>query len=122
MNEGLSNFQATGDRVALVAEGATTLGVVRLIDGERVGQVRLSQTVGELVIDALCIDAQHRSHGAGSEAAWLLVAAARAAGIARLRTWAHPNLGLSVYFWTRMGFSPRHGEGPEGGIWFEREL
>ena len=122
MNARASDLQAVGDRVKLVAEGAAALGVVRLNDGARVGEIRLSLEAGELVIDGLCVDAEHRSYGAGSEAAWLLVSAARSAGVALLRAWAYPNLGLSVYFWTRMGFSPRHGEGPEGGIWFERAL
>ena len=47
--------------------------------------------------------------------ALLLTAACDNAGVPLLRAWAPPHLGLSVYFWIRMGFSPLHGEGPEGG-------
>lgn len=114
---------AHGERFALVPAGAASLTVRRLADSKNVGAVELeADDAPELTIRRLCIDEAHRSYGAGSEAAWLLVRAAEAAGYKRLRAWAHPSLGLSVYFWIRMGFSPRHGEGPEGGIWFERRL
>jgi hypothetical protein len=63
-----------------------------------------------------------RGYGLGSEAAGLLRDAAARAGFATLRARSHPDLGLSVYFWTRMGLHPLVGPGPEGGIWFEREL
>lgn len=115
-------FIARGDRFELVALESDTLAIRRLADGERVGTVEVEGKAGELSIRRLCIDDQHRSYGAGSEAAWLLVSAAEPAGYHSMKAWAHPNLGLSVYFWIRMGFSPRHGEGPEGGIWFERRL
>jgi hypothetical protein len=36
--------------------------------------------------------------------------------------WAPPDLGLAVYFWSRMGLRPLNGPGPDGGIWFERVL
>lgn len=94
--------------------------VLRKTDGQRVGGIVLETGVDRLTIRSLCIDEAHRSYGAGSEAARLLTAACDDAGVPLLRAWAHPSLGLSVYFWTRMGFSPLHGEGPEGGIWFER--
>ncbi len=113
---------AEGQRVALAVESASTLAVIRRSDHVRVGSVVLSGSRDCTVIESLCIDVEARSYGAGSEAAWLLVEAARAAGSGQLRAWAHPNLGLSVYFWTRMGFSPQHGEGPEGGIWFKRGM
>lgn len=114
---------AQGERFDLVPAGPASLTVRRLADGKDVGAVELEadDTPG-LTIRRLCIDEAHRSYGAGSEAAWLLVRAAEAAGYKRLRAWAHPSLGLSVYFWIRMGFSPRHGEGSDGGIWFERRL
>lgn len=114
---------AHGERFDLVPAGPASLTVRRLADGEDVGtaEVEADDPQG-LTIHRLCIDEAHRSYGAGSEAAWLLVRAAETAGFAHLRTWAHPSLGLSVYFWIRMGFSPRHGEGPEGGVWFERSL
>lgn len=122
MNVGAAELQASGDRVRLVAQTASSLGVIRSADDVRVGDVAISGDRVELVIERLCIETAHRSYGAGSEAAYLLIAAARDAGVERLRAWAHPDLGLSVYFWTRMGFSPRHGEGPDGGIWFERAV
>jgi hypothetical protein len=114
---------ARGERFELVPAGPATLAVRRLVGGQDVGtlEVEADDTPG-LTIHRLCIDEAHRSYGAGSEAGWLLVRAAEGAGYKRLRAWAHPSLGLSVYFWIRMGFSPRHGDGPEGGIWFERNL
>lgn len=114
---------ARGDRFDLVPSGPASLAVRRLADGKDVGTAELeANDGGELTVHRLCIAEADRSYGAGSEAAWLLVRAAEMAGYVRLRAWAHPSLGLSVYFWIRMGFSPRHGEGPEGGIWFERGL
>lgn len=120
MNGPSAGLAARGTRFELVPVGPTGLAVVRIADGQRVGMVEVEPAGGGLTIQRLCIDDTHRGYGAGSEAAWLLVGAAREAGYRRLRAWAHPSLGLSVYFWIRMGFSPRHGEGPEGGIWFER--
>ncbi len=120
--EGAWAFESQGDRVRLRAESAERLAVFRLVDGVRVGTIDISVTDETAVIERLCVEKEFRSYGAGSEAAWLLVEAARRAGVVHLRAWAHPNLGLSVYFWTRMGFSPQHGEGPEGGIWFERGM
>ncbi len=118
----INSLEGSGERVNLVAEDDRTLGIIRITDGIRVGEVAVSGGADSLTIEHLCIDTEHRSYGAGSETARLLVAGAHAAGVVRIRSWAHPNLGLSVYFWSRMGFSPRHGEGPEGGIWFERGL
>ncbi|MBE0608538.1 MAG: GNAT family N-acetyltransferase [Dehalococcoidia bacterium] len=114
---------AHGERFDLVPAGPVSLAVRRVADDKDVGtaEVEADDTPG-LTIHRLCIDEADRSYGAGSEAAWLLVRAAESAGYSRLRAWAHPSLGLSVYFWIRMGFSPRHGEGPDGGIWFERGL
>jgi hypothetical protein len=115
-----SRFEARGERVRLTAAAPDVLAIIRIADDITVGSIILSEEPNGLRIERLCIEQEHRSYGAGSEAAYLLVTGARNNGIPRLRAWAHPNLGLSVYFWTRMGFSPRHGEGPEGGIWFER--
>ncbi len=108
-----------GERFELngVADGFL---IVRKGDGERVGAIVLEQELATTTIRSLCVDEAHRSYGAGSEAARLLTGACDAAGVATLRAWAPPNLGLSVYFWIRMGFSPLHGEGPDGGIWFAR--
>lgn len=111
---------ATGERVRLVPVCDDTLAVERLPDGVRVGHVTLVAVGETLEVRCLAIDDDRRGYGAGSEAANLLVRSAEAAGWRHIRAWAHPSLGLSVYFWMRMGFRPLHGEGPEGGIWFER--
>ncbi|GIW17239.1 MAG: hypothetical protein KatS3mg064_0396 [Tepidiforma sp.] len=113
-----------GERVHLVPDGAERLAVVRAGSGAPVGRVEVREGLvpGELLIWELCIEREHRGYGAGSEAARLLAGAAKAAGWAGLRARAHPEYGLSVYFWIRMGFRPLHGEGPEGGIWFVREF
>ena len=108
-----------GERFDLRRAGSG-FDVLRKRDAERVGSIALESGVDCLTIRSLCIDEAHRSYGAGSEAARLFTATCDAAGVPLLRAWAHPNLGLSVYFWIRMGFSPLHGEGPEGGMWFER--
>ena len=78
-------------------------------------------TARELIIRTLCIDSARRGYGAGTEAAQMLLEAARGKADT-VRAWAPPDLGLAVYFWIRMGLQPLHGEGPEGGIWFERTL
>lgn len=113
-----------GARVELVPDGADRLTVVRASNGEGVGRVEVRGGLAqdELLIWELCIEPEHRGYGAGSEAARLLAGAAKAAGWASLRARAHPEYGLSVYFWIRMGFRPLHGEGPDGGIWFVRDL
>lgn len=113
-------FPLWGSRFRLERGAPGVVTIVRLEDETVVGGATLEEYGDELFIRSICIEPAHRSYGAGSEAAWLLVNAGETAGFARLRAWAAPNLGLSVYFWTRMGFHPVHGEGPEGGIWFER--
>lgn len=117
-----NRLERSGSRVRLVADGPDLLAVIRTSDGQRVGEISVENRSESIYIERLCIETPFRSYGAGSEAAWLLVAAAQEAGIERLLARAHPDLGLSVYFWSRMGFSPRHGEGPDGGIWFERRV
>ncbi|WBL35771.1 hypothetical protein O0235_13500 [Tepidiforma flava] len=113
-----------GERVELVPDGADRLTVVRASSGETLGRVEVRGGLAheELLIWELCIEPEHRGYGAGSEAARLLAGTAKSAGWASLRARAHPEYGLSVYFWIRMGFRPLHGEGPEGGIWFVRDL
>jgi len=112
-----------GERVALEPAGLDSLAIVRLQDGCRVGRLEvLPGGPGELIAWELCIHEAERGYGAGSEAARLFALAARQADWTRLRARAHPQFGLSVYFWMRMGFRPLHGEGPEGGIWFVRQL
>lgn len=109
-----------GERFELHAN-SDGFAIVRKSDEARVGAIVLEPEEDRTTIRSLCVDEAYRSYGAGSEAARLLTGACDAAGVALLRAWAHPSLGLSVYFWIRMGFAPLHGEGPEGGIWFERQ-
>jgi RimJ/RimL family protein N-acetyltransferase len=117
------NLAARGERVELVPAGPGSLAVVQLKDGRNIGRLEvLPGGLGELIAWELCIDEAERGYGAGSEAARLFALAASQAGWTRLRARAHPQFGLSVYFWMRMGFRPLHGEGPEGGIWFVRRL
>ena len=113
-------FPLGGSRFRLEQGERGNVSVIRLADEAPVGTFGLEFDGGTLTVRSLCIGAPHRSYGAGSEAAQLLVAAAEAAGYFTIRAWAHPNLGLSAYFWGRMGLRPLHGEGPEGGIWYER--
>ena len=110
----------TGERFRLeLARGYVS--VLRLVDEASVRRVELEPPPDGQLVKALCIDDEHRSYGAGSEAALLLNRLCEASGVPAVRAWAAPNLGLSVYFWIRMGFQPLHGEGPDGGIWFERK-
>ncbi|MEP6871225.1 MAG: GNAT family N-acetyltransferase [Anaerolineaceae bacterium] len=113
-------FPLGGSRFRLEQVELGSISVIRVVDQTAVGMFALEFDEATLTIRSLCIDAAHRGYGAGSEAAQLLVAAAEAAGYFTIRAWAHPNLGLSAYFWGRMGLCPLHGEGPEGGIWYER--
>ncbi len=117
-------LQARGDRVHLVLAGPARLTVTRAGSEEALGRIELREglTPGELLVWELCIEPAARGYGAGSQAALLLEHAARAAGWSGMRARAHPSFGLSVYFWMRMGFRPLHGEGPDGGIWFVRDL
>lgn len=94
--------------------------IVRLADETAVGSFDIEDIAEGILVRSLCITEQHRSYGGGSEAARLFNRACEDAHIPLVRTWAHPNLGLSVYFWIRMGYRPLHGDGPDGGIWFER--
>jgi hypothetical protein len=119
MNSSVLALPIDGDRFRLERDGET-IRVVRLADATAVGSITIESSEDGLFIRSLCIHEANRSYGAGSEAARLFNQACDAATVPLVRTWAAPNLGLSVYFWTRMGFQPRHGQGPEGGIWFER--
>ena len=109
-----------GSRIRIEKTNRTCASVVRLADELIVGSFELEVEGSTLTIRSLCIEPPYRSYGAGSEAAQLLIAAAETAGFTHARAWAHPKLGLSAYFWGRMGLRPLHGEGPEGGIWYER--
>jgi hypothetical protein len=116
-------FPLAGERVRIEApDPVGACAIVRLADDYPVGRLLLEREAEELTIRSLCIDAAERSYGCGSEAGWLTVNAAAAAGYELVRAWAAPDLGLSVYYWIRMGLRPLHGAGPEGGIWFERRL
>jgi len=115
-------FPLCGSRFRLESEEAGRVSVIRLADEVVVGAFALDFDGKTLTIQSLCIEFPHRSYGAGSEAAQLLVAAAEVAGYSCIRAWAHPTLGLSAYFWGRMGLRPLHGPGPEGGIWYERRV
>lgn len=115
-------FPLSGARFGLESVDLGRVSVIRLTDGVTVGAFALESDHETLTIRSLCIEAPHRSYGAGSEAAQLLVAAAESAGFSCIRSWAHPKLGLSAYFWGRMGLRPLHGPGPEGGIWYERRV
>ncbi|GAB4326698.1 MAG: hypothetical protein Kow0010_09930 [Dehalococcoidia bacterium] len=116
-------FPRAGAIVRLVPRDTDTFDIVRLRDVATIGAIELEPLPGNvLFVRSLCIGEPYRSYGAGSEAARMLVESAASAGFKALRAWADPNLGLSVYFWIRMGLRPLHGPGPGGGIWFERRL
>jgi hypothetical protein len=112
------SFPVAGELIRLEREGP--LVAVHRISGERVGEMAVELLEDGLFVRSLCIDEAQRSYGAGSEAALLFNRACEAAHVPLVRTWAPPDRGLAVYFWIRMGFRPLHGEGPEGGLWFER--
>lgn len=120
MTSGSLALPIEGDRFRLERGSDTSLSVVHKLDGERVGTITLEWEADTLIVKSLVIEEAHRSYGAGSEAALLFNRACDAAAVPLVRAWAPPDRGLSVYFWIRMGFHPLHGEGPEGGLWFER--
>lgn len=123
MAEALLAFPLEGPRVRIDAprkDGSST--IVRMSDGESVGHLRLECDGDDLIVRELCIDDGRRSYGCGSEAGWLTVGAGEHRGYRAIRAWAHPELGLSVYYWFRMGLRPVQGEGPDGGIWLERRF
>jgi GNAT superfamily N-acetyltransferase len=97
--------------------------ITRIRDGQAAGRVTLEALGdGVLFIVALEVELPYRGYGLGSESARLLRGWAEAGGWRVLRAWAPPDLGLAVYFWSRMGLRPLHGPGPDGGSWFERLL
>lgn len=104
-------------------DNGSTVEIVRVRDGARIGAIQIETLPGELLlVRSLCVDEDARGYGAGSEAARMLIEFAASSGFGAMRAWAAPDLGLSVYFWIRMGLRPLHGAGPGGGIWFERRL
>ncbi len=94
--------------------------VVRLAKNEPAGTLEVDWAADAPFVRALCIEPGQRGYGAGSEAIQLFNRGCDEAQIPLVRTWAPPDRGLAVYFWIRMGFRPIGGEGPDGGIWFER--
>ncbi|MGE5596221.1 MAG: hypothetical protein ACM3S1_09325 [Hyphomicrobiales bacterium] len=120
---GLLPFPLIGDRVRVdPPDGTGHATIVRLADAAVAGHLVLERDGDALCVRELCIDTAARGFGLGSEAARLVREASARAGWASLRAWAPPDLGLAVYFWSRMGLRPLHGEGPGGGIAFERRL
>ena len=121
MNAGALALPVEGERFRL-ERSDDGVSVVRLADQISVGRLDVEEIPEGLLLRSLCIDEAHRSYGAGSEAARLFNRACDEARVPVVRTSAPPDRGLSVYFWIRMGYRPLHGEGPDGGIWFERRL
>jgi GNAT superfamily N-acetyltransferase len=94
--------------------------IVRLNDAVVVGSMDVAIEGEVLELRTICIDEPARGYGAGTDAVRLVLAAA--SPICRVATAiAPPENGLAVYFWTRMGFSPRFGR-DQRGLRFEREL
>ena len=111
--------ELAGERVRIdITSGVITAPT----GGQALGHVSLEDEGDTLVIRELCIDAARRGLGAGSECARLIRGYAEAGRWRALRAWAPPDVGLAVYFWSRMGFRPLFGDGPDGGIWFERRF
>jgi hypothetical protein len=124
-----SAFPLSGARARIEYAGAAEgtvptveLLVVRVADGQAAGRLVLEQSETALTVLALCIDREFRSFGLGSECGALVRKFAERGPWRLLRASAAPDLGLSAYFWMRMGLHPLHGEGPYGGIWYERRL
>jgi GNAT superfamily N-acetyltransferase len=121
-------FAGVGTRHELLVttvgdDGSFELAIVRRSSGEAVGTVALFANGRESIeISHIWVVPPFRGYGAGSEAAQFVVGAAAEAGFERIYAWAHPGLGLSVYFWIRMGLRPQHGEGPNDGLRFTRAL
>ena len=96
--------------------------LIRLSDGHAAGSLVTREDGASLVVERLCIEPAFRGYGLGSDAARLVRLAAERGPWNVLRAWAPPDLGLAIYFWCRMGLRPLHGEGPDGGLWFERDV
>lgn len=110
-----------GSRARIVpGDGPAT--IIRLSDGAAAGCLDLEADGAALFVRALVIDPAYRSYGLGSEVARLVREAAERGAWQTLRAWAPPDAGLAVYFWSRMGLRPLHGDGPGGGISFERTV
>jgi GNAT superfamily N-acetyltransferase len=110
-----------GRRVRIEA-GEREYVVVQRETGDRVGTVVIEEQGDVLFVRQLEIEPGSRGYGLGSEVARLLRAAAEQGHWRTLRAWAPPDIGLAVYFWSRMGLRPLAGAGPNGGLWFERSV
>lgn len=110
-----------GPRVRIEATDGAEAVIVRTESGERVGLLRAALEGEVVVVESLEIEPALRGYGLGSEAAGLARKAAERES-RTLRAWAPGDNGLAVYFWIRMGLRPIPGEGPEGGLWFERPI
>ena len=107
-----------GERFRLERDGADI--AILSTSGKNVGSMVVEPLNAGLFVRSLCIAEAHRSYGAGSEAVLLFNRACDAADVPFVRAWAPPDRGLASYFWLRMGFRPVAGDGPGGGLWFER--
>ena len=109
---------ATGRHRIDAADGQ--VAIVRLSDAQVIGSMVLAIEGGALELRCICIAEAARGYGAGTDAVRLVLAAAMP--VCRVAyAFAPAGNGLAVYFWTRMGFSPRFGRDPRG-LRFEREL
>lgn len=97
------------------------IAIIRLADRLRVGTVALARDGASLAIESVCVDEEHRGHGAGTEAVRLILSAIGGSA-ERVTAMAPPDIGLAVYFWTRLGFRPRFGPGSGGALRFERPV
>jgi len=121
MTPGWPELPLEGPRVRIEATDGGEAVIVRRESGERVGSLRVSVDGDVLVIQSLAIESALRGYGLGSEAAGLVREAAEREA-RTLRAFAPGDNGLAVYFWIRMGLRPLPGEGPQGGLWFERRV
>jgi hypothetical protein len=115
-------FPIAGARIRLELGEGERGRLLRRSDAAPCGTFTLECTAGALVVQSLCVDEAMRGYGLGSEAGGLLRDVAWRGPWQLLRAWAPPDRGLAVYFWVRMGLHPCPGEGPQGGLWFEREV
>jgi hypothetical protein len=111
-----------GDRVRIEGPVPGSSSLIRIRDGVEAGTLAVVADGDTLFVERLCIESEHRGYGLGTETARLVRRHAEGGPWRLLRAWAPPDLGLAVYFWCRMGLRPVPGEGPHGGILFERTV
>jgi ribosomal protein S18 acetylase RimI-like enzyme len=117
---GVLTLPAETQRHRISAGPDGSIEITRLADEERVGTAYASVEEDVLALQCICIDAESRGYGAGTDAVRLLLSAATL-GCRLATAYAPPDNGLAVYFWTRMGFRPRFGHDARG-LRFERAL